>query len=64
MGFLKKIGKNIAGSPLLTGTLSQSPFGGADFGSLSDHLRHEKKQHEIHDKVKEIHHHYHDKKEK
>lgn len=64
MGFVKKLEKAITKNPLLTGALSQSPFGGASFGSLADHLRHEDNQHEMHDKVKEIHHHYHDKKEK
>lgn len=61
MGFFKKIEKEARKHPILTGLLANSPYAPP---GLSDALSAERQQHEVHDKVKEIHHHYHDKKHK
>lgn len=67
MGILKKVAKALGGVADAGMTIPGS--GGLNpsrmlFGTLSDALGSENKQHEPHKKVKEIHHHYHDKKKK
>ena len=67
MGILKKLGKALGGvakaGMTLPGTDSVNPTQML-FGSLASALNAEKKQHEPHEKVKHIHHHYEEKKKK
>jgi hypothetical protein len=63
MGFLKKAQKGMSKINTMGGLV---PGGDVPsnmlFGALGQHLADERKQHEPHEKVKEIHHHYHKKK--
>ena len=67
MGILKKLGKALGSvakaGMTLPGTDSVNPSQML-FGSLASALSAEEKQHEQHKKVKEIHHHYGNKKKK
>jgi Ni,Fe-hydrogenase III small subunit len=60
MGILKKLGKALGGVAKAGMTIPGTDVNPAQMlgGSLASALGAEKKQHEQHDKVKEIHHHY------
>lgn len=63
MGFLKNAGKVVdVLAKLAPGGSAMNAPAQAMFGTLAEHLTHEKERHAPHEKVKEIHHHYHKKK--
>lgn len=66
MGILKKAAKALGGVAKAGMTIPGTNIAPAQalFGTLGQHLGEENKRHKPHEKVKEIHHHYHDKKHK